>query len=53
MLTGIKARAAVAGPIGILSLFLTAISAFVQLDSSFARIWNISSNRSRVGCGLK
>src|SRR5262245_26066364 len=42
LLEGIKAAAAVAGPLGIASLVLTAITVFVQIDASFDRIWNVT-----------
>src|SRR5262245_10591638 len=41
LLEGIKTAAAVAGPIGIASLVLTAITVFIQIDVSFDRIWNV------------
>jgi membrane protein len=41
LLDGIKAAATVAGPLGLASLILTAITVFVQIDTSFDRIWNV------------
>jgi membrane protein len=42
MFTGIKAGAGIAGPVAIVSLLLAAITAFVQLDDSFTRIWSVA-----------
>jgi membrane protein len=47
MLAGIKTHASVGGPLGLMTLLVTAISVFVQLDASIARIWGISANTSR------
>jgi len=41
MLAGIKTQAAVGGPLGLVTLLVTAISVFVQLDASIARIWGL------------
>jgi membrane protein len=46
MLAGIKTNAAVGGPLGLLALLATAISVFVQLDASIARIWGTPANPS-------
>jgi membrane protein len=54
MLAGIKTQAAVGGPAGLMILLVTAISVFVQLDASIARIWGIPVNASRgVAAALK
>lgn len=54
MLTGIKTQAAVGGPLGLLTLLVTAISVFVQLDASIARIWKTPANPSHgVAAALK
>ncbi len=47
LLAGIKSSAVVAGPLGVLSLFVTAITLFVQLDTSFDRIWAVASVKSK------
>ncbi len=47
MLAGIKTQAGVGGPLGLISLLLTAIGVFVQLDNSFARIWGVPLNPTK------
>ncbi len=39
LLTGIETQAAVGGPVGLVTLLVTAIGVFVQLDAAIARIW--------------
>ena len=47
MLAGIKTQAGVGGPLGLLALLVTAMSVFVQLDASIARIWGLPNNNSQ------
>lgn len=47
LLSGIKANAGIGGPIGLISLLLTAIGVFVQLDNSFTRIWGVPPNHEK------
>lgn len=47
MLAGIKTQAGVGGPLGLVSLLLTAIGVFVQLDNSFTRIWGVPPNPAK------
>ena len=54
MLAGIKTQAAVGGPLGLLTLLVTAISVFVQLDASIVRIWGLPGCASKgVAAALK
>jgi membrane protein len=54
MLAGIKTKAAVGGPLGLLTLLVTAISVFVQLDASIARIWGLPGSQFKgVAAALK
>ncbi len=54
MLAGIKTQAAIGGPLGLLTLLVTAISVFVQLDACIARIWGLPVATSRgVAAALK
>ncbi len=47
LLAGIRANAAIAGPLGIVSLVLTAVTVFVQVDASFDRIWSVPGSPSK------
>ena len=40
ILSGVQARAALGGPLGLLALILAAIGVFMQLENIFAHIWN-------------
>lgn len=54
MLAGIKTKAAVGGPLGLITLLVTAISVFVQLDASISRIWGLPVAPSKgVAAALK
>ncbi|MFN0053300.1 MAG: YihY/virulence factor BrkB family protein [Planctomycetales bacterium] len=47
MLAGIKTQAAVGGPLGLITLLVTAGSVFVQLDASIAKIWGLPAGPAR------
>jgi len=54
MLAGIKMQATVGGPLGLFILLVTAVSVFVQLDASIARIWGMPTGPFRgVAATLK
>jgi membrane protein len=54
MLAGIQTHAGVGGPVGLLTLLVTAISVFVQLDASIARIWGLPGMPSKgIAAALK
>jgi membrane protein len=54
ILAGIKTKAAVGGPLGLLTLLVTAVSVFVQLDASIARIWGLPGSPFKgVAAALK
>lgn len=40
ILSGVKAHAALGGPVGLAALILAAVGIFVQLENIFARIWH-------------
>ena len=47
MLHSIQRNAAVGGPLGMVTLLITAIALFAQIDRAFHRIWQVQSDESQ------